>query len=161
MKSIIGEFGLPYVCTLLPPFEFQADEWKGFTWQGFFTQFEDQFDEIKSSNLHGIVVKPRIGECGQGVIIIMKIIGNDNKPIYTLKAINNRDDALPTGKPSDLIQCKKSNKTNQYFVEPYMSGELEEHHFIIATAGMGMKVLYNCTIGVQLDNSNYHFKANL
>ena len=42
-----------------------------------------------------------------------------------------------------------------------MSGDLDEHRFNIATAGRGMNVLYNCTVGVQLSTSLYHFEDYL
>ena len=76
------------------------------TWHLLFTEFESQFGEIKPINLHGIVIKSRIGECGQGVIIISRTLGDNN---YTVTALNREG---PTDKPSDLIPWKVANKVS-------------------------------------------------
>ena len=161
MKSTIGDLGLPYVRTWLPLDKLQASTWNTMTWHLLFTEFASQFGRIQPKDLQGIVLKPRIGECGQGIIIISRELreelGEDN---YTVTALNHDGS---TDKPSDLIPWKLTIKSGYYYVEPYVSGDLNEHRFIIATAnnGRGMNALYNCTVGVQLDSGLYQFQDHL
>ena len=44
-----------------------------------------------------------------------------------------------------------------------MSGDFNEHRFIIATAnnGRGMTTLYNCTVGVEIESTLYQFQDHL
>ena len=162
MKSTIGDLGLPYVLTFLPRDNLEASAWNNMTWHLLFTEFASQFDTIQADDLEGIVFKPRIGECGQGIIIISRELrgelGEDN---YTVTPLNHK--GPPPGKPSDLIPWYPTVKTGYYYVEPYVSGDLNEHRFIIATAnnGRGMNALYNCTVGVQLESGLYQFQDHL
>jgi hypothetical protein len=132
-KRILGSASLPYFLVSLPqqppPRELDKGKlmWLATSWESLLGN-NDQLDPIPNNKLLGIIIKPRFGSGGDGVIIIKKVFeeeeDNDLKVEfedreYTIEAIRLQGDC-PT-KPSEWLTSNTEfpDELTPFFVEPY------------------------------------------
>jgi len=172
-KKMLGSASLPYFQVQLPQQQPTQEDngrlmWLATSWETLYISLlgnNDRLVPIPNNRLLGIVIKPRFGSGGEGVIILKKVWEFEEDPDedfelreYTIEAIMVQGDCPAT--PSEWLSWDNElpGELSPFFVEPYCPCIAETEHrvfFTMPPTGNCFNWMYMVSAEVNHNTGNY------